>query len=128
MVDMARFLTNLEGTRGQAVLNAETRRLMIEPPPPPLKVPEDGVFTGLGWDNVLVRDKNWTVFKDGSYQGMRTFMKRLPTSVCWCLCYNCSMEFDPVDSQICTSAIHEVRQLVEGIERLPDVDLFREYR
>jgi CubicO group peptidase (beta-lactamase class C family) len=128
VVDMARFLTNLEGTRGQPVLSEKTRRLMIEPPPPPLKVPASGVFTGLGWDNVMVKDKTYTIFKDGSYQGMRTFMKRLPTGVCWCLFYNCSMEFDPIDTQIASAAIHDVRRVVEEIDRHPDVDLFKEFR
>ena len=45
VVDMARFLTNLEGTRGTPVLNEKTRRLMIEPPPAALTLfvgPEGG--------------------------------------------------------------------------------------
>jgi hypothetical protein len=127
-VDMARFLTNLEGSRGPAVLNEKTRRLMIEPPPAPLKVPASGVFTGLGWDSVLVKDNAYTVFKNGSYQGMRTFMKRLPSGLCWCLFYNASMDFDAVDTQIAGTTVQEVRRLVEGIDQYPNIDLFNEYR
>jgi CubicO group peptidase (beta-lactamase class C family) len=127
VVDMARFVTNLEGSRGPAVLNEKTRRLMIEPPPPPLKVRPNGTFVGLGWDSVNVQGKAYTVFKDGSYQGMRTFMKRLPTGVCWCLFYNASMDFDPVDMQIAGNTVQEVRRLVEGIDQYPKVDLFKEY-
>jgi N-acyl-D-amino-acid deacylase len=127
VVDMARFVTNLEGSRGPAVLNEKTRRLMIEPPPPPLKVRPNGTFVGLGWDSVNVQGKAYTVFKDGSYQGMRTFMKRLPTGVCWCLFYNASMDFDPVDMQIGGNTVQEVHRLVEDIDRYPNVDLFKEY-
>ena len=127
VVDMARLMTNLDGTRGRAVLNEATRRLMVEPPPPPLKPGPGGAFTGLGWDSVIVQGKSVTVFKDGSYQGMRTFMKRLPTSVCWCLAFNASMDFDPVDMQIAGNTVHEVRRLVEGIEKYPNIDLFKEF-
>jgi CubicO group peptidase (beta-lactamase class C family) len=128
VVDMARFLTNLDGSRGTPVLNEKTRGLMIEPPPAPLKVLPNGNFVGLGWDSVNVQGKSYTVFKDGSYQGMRTFMKRLPTGVCWCLLYNASMDFDPVDMQIAGSTVQEVRRVVEGIDKYPNVDLFKEFR
>jgi N-acyl-D-amino-acid deacylase len=127
VVDMARFLTNLEGSRGPAVLNEKTRRLMIEPPSPPLKARPNGTYFGLGWDSVAVQGKAYTVYKEGSYQGMRTFMKRLPTGVCWCLFYNASMDFDPVDVQIAGSTVHEVRRLVEGIDQYPKIDLFKEF-
>jgi N-acyl-D-amino-acid deacylase len=127
VVDMARFMTNIDGSRGDAVLNEKTRRLMIEPPAPPLKVHPNGTFVGLGWDSVNVQGKSYTVSKDGSYQGMRTFMKRLPTGVCWCLFYNASMDFDPLDMQIAGNTVQEVRRLVEGIDRYPNIDLFKEY-
>jgi hypothetical protein len=127
-VDVARFLTNLDGSRGQSVLNEKTRALMIEAPPAPLKVPASGIFMGVGWDSVNLKDKSYTAFKDGSYQGMRTFMKRLPNGVCWCLFYNASMEFDPVDTQISQSAVHDVRRAVEQIGKYPNIDLFKEFR
>jgi CubicO group peptidase (beta-lactamase class C family) len=128
VVDVARFLTNLDGSRGQSVLNEKTRALMIEAPPAPLKVPASGIFMGVGWDSVNLKDKSYTAFKDGSYQGMRTFMKRLPNGVSWCLFYNASMEFDPVDTQISQSAVHDVRRAVEQIGKYPNIDLFKEFR
>ena len=127
-VDMVRFLTNMDGSRGTPVLEAKTRQLMVELPPAPLMPAPNGVFTGLGWDSVQVQGKSFTVFKDGSYQGMRTFMKRLPTGVCWCLMYNASMDFDSLDSQIASTAVHDVRRLVEGMEKYPKIDLFKEFR
>jgi N-acyl-D-amino-acid deacylase len=127
VVDMARFMTNLDGSRGQSVLNEKTRRLMIEPPPAPLGPLPNGTFVGLGWDSVTVQGNSFGFFKDGSYQGMRTFMKRLPNGVCWCLLYNASMDFDPVDMQIAGNTVQEVRRLVENIDKYPDIDLFKEF-
>jgi CubicO group peptidase (beta-lactamase class C family) len=127
VVDLARFLTSIEGSRGPAVLNEQTRRLMIEPPPPPLRARANGTFFGLGWDTVAIEGNAYAFYKEGSYQGMRTFMKRLATGVCWCLLYNASMDFDPVDVQIAGRTVEEVRRLVEGIERHPNIDLFREF-
>ena len=66
-------------------------------------------------------------FKDGSYQGMRTFMKRLPSGVNWALLYNAGMEFDPQDRDIAAGTVQEVRKLVEGLGKYPDVDLFKEF-
>ena len=83
VVDMVRFLTNLDGSRGKSVLAEKTRKLMIEPPPEPLKPRPDGTWFGLGWDSVAVKGRTFGFYKEGSYQGMRTFMKRLPTGVCW---------------------------------------------
>jgi hypothetical protein len=54
-------------------------------------------------------------------------MKRTPTGVNWALLFNASMEFDPQDLQTAAHVVREVRQLVEGIDKHPDVDLFKEY-
>ena len=118
--------TDLGGiTVGQ--LTAYSAEVFIEPPPPPLKPFANGTFVGLGWDSVTVQGNSFGFFKDGSYQGMRTFMKRLPNGVCWCLLYNASMDFDPVDMQIAGNTVQEVRRLVEDIEKYPDIDLFKEF-
>jgi N-acyl-D-amino-acid deacylase len=126
-VDVARFLTNLDGSRGESLLSEKARKLMIEAPPKPLKPRENGTYFGLGWDEVAVNDKGYTYFKDGSIQGMRTFMKRLPSGINWALLYNASMEFDRLDAQVVGSTIQEVHELVEKFEKYPEIDLFKEY-
>jgi N-acyl-D-amino-acid deacylase len=126
-VDMVRFLTNLDGSRGQPVLAEKTWQLMLEPPPAPVRPRPDGTYFGLGWDSVLVKDKAVAYFKNGSNPGMRTFMKRRPNGVNWALLYNASMEFDPVDMNLLASTVQEVHALVERYEKYPDVDLFKEY-
>src|SRR5262245_17345682 len=127
VVDMVRFLTNLDGSRGQCVLNEKTRNLMFEPPPKPLKPRPNGTYFGLGWDAVLTEGNQRTYFKDGSYEGMRTFMKHLPTGESWAMLYNASMELDTTDMQVIAQTVREVRQVVERIKKFPGVDLFKEY-
>jgi N-acyl-D-amino-acid deacylase len=126
-VDLARFLTNLEGSRGEAVLKEKTWQSMLLPPPPPLKPRPDGTYFGLGWDSVQVKDTAVAYFKNGSNPGMRTFMKHLANGVNWVLLYNASMEFDPVDMQMLASTVQEVHQLVENLGKYPDIDLFKEF-
>ncbi len=127
VVDMARFLTNLDGSLGEPVLGEKMRQAMIEPPAPPLKPRENGTWFGLGWDSVLVKDKTFAYYKEGSYQGIRTYMKRHPSGVNWVLLFNASMEFDPQDTQLAAHAVQEVHQLVESIGKHPDIDLFKEF-
>jgi N-acyl-D-amino-acid deacylase len=127
VVDMARFLTNLDGSRGKSVLSDKARKLMLEPPVKPLKPRENGTYFGLGWDSVVEADKTFGYFKEGSYQGMRAYMKRLPTGLNWVLCYNASMDVDPIDLQIAGNSVQEIRRVIEKMEKEPDVDLFKEY-
>src|SRR5262249_17859256 len=110
VVDMVRFLTNLDGSRGESVLGEKGRKMMLEPPPGPVAPRAKGTYFGRGWDSVVVNDRGFGFYKEGSYQGMRTFMKRLPAGVCWALHYNAQMEFDPQDTGLATNTVHEVRQ------------------
>src|SRR5262249_35213642 len=126
-VDLARFLTNLDGSRGEPVLGEKTRKLMLEPPPRPLQPRPNGTWFGLGWDSVLGQGEAFGYFKDGSYQCMRTFMERPQKGLNWALLYNASMEFAPQDQQIPASTTHEVRHLIEQFDKSPDIDLFKEY-
>ena len=41
--------------------------------------------------------------------------------------YNASMEFDPVDMHIASTTVQEVRRLVDGIDKYPNIDLFKEH-
>jgi hypothetical protein len=45
VMDMVRFLTNLDGGRGQSVLSDMSRRLMLEPPPRPLRGRQNGIIS-----------------------------------------------------------------------------------
>jgi hypothetical protein len=67
-------------------------------------------------------------FKDGSWYGMRGFMKRKPNGVNWVLLFNASMDPDSIDGNVALNAVREVHQAVERGEKFPDIDLFDEYR
>jgi N-acyl-D-amino-acid deacylase len=127
VVDIVRFLTNLDGSRGTPVLGEKMRKVMLEQPPSPLKPRDNGTWFGLGWDSVVVKDKTFGYYKEGSFQGMRTFMKRLPSGVNWALLYNASMEFDPQDTRVAGHVAQEVHQIVEANTKYPDIDLFKDY-
>ena len=126
-VDMVRFLTNLDGSGGKSVLSEKSRQLMIEPPSKPIKPRADGTFFGLGWDMVWLKDKTFSYIKTGSYQGIRTYMKRLPTGVNWAMLFNTQMELDQLDGQIIVTTVREVHQIIDRFEKYPDVDLFKEF-
>lgn len=128
-VDMARLLTALDGSRGTPLLNEKQFQAMIALPPAPLKARENGTHVGLGWDSVVQTDKkDYGYFKDGSWVGMRTFMKRQPNGVSWVLLFNASMNLDSVDNKLVGEAVKEVRNALEKHEQFPDVDLFKEIR
>lgn len=67
-VDMLRFLTNLDGSRGECVLSAKSRAMMLEAPPAPVKPHETGTHWGLGWDSVYLNGKEFGYIKQGSYR------------------------------------------------------------
>ncbi len=126
-VDLVRVLTALDGSRGKPLLGDKVFKQMIAAPPPPLKPRADGTYVGLGWDSAVATDKGFGYFKDGSWAGMRTFMKRKPNGVNWVLLFNASMNPDTVDTKITADAVRDVRDTLEQLEKFPDVDLFKEF-
>jgi CubicO group peptidase (beta-lactamase class C family) len=123
-VDMARFLTALDGSRGKPLLESKTQELMLALPPPPLKPRPDGTYTGLGWPTVITSRTGFGYQQDGRWHGIRTFMRRAPNGVNWVLTFNVNMQPDLVDNQAVAAAVQEVRKTVEGFDKYPDIDLF----
>jgi N-acyl-D-amino-acid deacylase len=126
-VDLARLLAAVDGSRGKRFLGDKMFAEMISPPTG-IKPRADGSYVGLGWDIVNRDEKTFTYAKDGSWYGMRGFMKRQPTGVNWVLLFNASMDPDVFDRQTATEAVKEVHAAVERTGRYPDLDLFDEYR
>ncbi len=123
-VDMVRFLTALDGSRGKALINEKTFKVMLAPPPPPLKPRPNGSHNGLGWPTVAITPQGFAYIHDGNFHGMRTFMKRSDRGVNWALLFNVSMQPDQADLRVIRQAIQEVRREVEGLGSYPDIDLF----
>jgi hypothetical protein len=126
-VDLARFLTALDGSRGKAFLSAETRKAMLAPLPSPLKARPNGTYYGLGWDLVRKTKEGTGYAKDGLFSGCRTFMGRRPNGVNWVILFNSGealtaqefvSEFDPKK---------DMEQHVHRTTKWPEGDLFKEY-
>ncbi len=127
--DVVRFLTALDGSRGKKLLKDATYQLMVAAPPAPLKVRPNGTYPGLGWPTVFASPKGPGYAQDGNWYGMRTFMKCNPArGVNWALLFNVTMQPDPIDGRITLDAVREVQERIDGLERYPEVDLFKEMR
>jgi N-acyl-D-amino-acid deacylase len=127
-VDMARFLTALDGSRGKRFLQEKTMKLLLAPPPPPLQPFPNGSFPGLGFETVYVGKDGYSYFQDGNWYGMRTFLKRSPHGVNWMMAFNASMQPDLIDRNVAAAAVQEVKSAVDRIRDYPKIDLFDEYR
>lgn len=127
-IDLVRFLTALDGSRGQPLLKQKTFDLMLAAPPPPLKPRPDGTWTALGWDVAIRKDAAFGFAKDGLWIGMRSFMKRSPNGVSWALLFNASLQLDADDNKTIADAIKQVFEKFGSIEKLPRIDLFPEYK
>jgi len=127
-VDMARFLTALDGSRGQSLIGDKELQQMIAAPPKPLAPRANGTHVGLGWDTVMLKDKEFGYFKYGMWYGMRSFMRRQVNGVNAVLLFNASMQPDSQDTKTVGDAVQDVRKHLESIEaRAEGLDLFKEY-
>jgi N-acyl-D-amino-acid deacylase len=127
-VQLARFLAALDGSRYKPFLSKPVFEQMIARPLPPMGPRPNGTYVGLGWDSVIAKDRSYGYFKDGMWFGMRSFMKRLPSGLNWVLLMNASVQPDDVDTKLASDAVAEVRKMVESQEKLPDIDLFANFR
>ncbi len=128
-LDMVRFLTALDGSRGKKLLQETTFAAMVAPPPPPMKKNDNGTYPALGWELAGPSGKGYGYAQDGNWPGARTFMKCIHArGLNWALLFNVSMQPDPQDKGIVKEMIRELNTFLDGAERFPDLDLFAEYR
>jgi len=127
-VDMVRFLTALDGSRGKPLLKEETFQQMLALPPPPLKPKANGSYNGLGWPAVMVSGKSFSYAHEGQFPGARTFMKRNLKGLNWALLFNVSMDLDQVDVSAVSQVVRDIHQQLEGLKEVPDVDYFKDYQ
>jgi N-acyl-D-amino-acid deacylase len=125
-VDLARFLTAIDGTRGQRFLSEATTRLMFSPPPPPVPPRRNGSHFGMGWD-VVHRTRDGLLYhKDGGLEGFATWIEHRPNGVNWVVLFNASRAKPegPEWHQAFTTAI---RRAIDEISNWPAVDYFNSY-
>jgi hypothetical protein len=121
-VELARFLTALDGTRGAAFLPPALTREMLAAPPAPLKPRKNGSHFGLGWDTVRHTPKGPSYTKNGGVPGYRAFVGHTPENVDWAVLLNGGTG-DEAEHEASDTANHIQRE-VERTERWPKGNLF----
>ena len=123
-VDMARFLTALDGSRGAPLLVPRVYREMLAPPPPPLVSRKNGSHFGLGWDVVLPGPDGHRFSKNGGVPGIHAYIEHLPGGVDWVVLLN-GGEHEagkPSPLSFCTQ---HVREAIGRVKHWPQRDLFQ---
>lgn len=126
IVDLARFLTSIDGTRGERYLPAESYRMMLSPPPPPIPLRQNGAHFGMGWDVVQTSPAGVEYQKGGGLPGTATYIEHRPNGVNWVVLFNASRK-KPVGPEWHREFIGELRKAIDATAAWPDVDHFGQY-
>lgn len=81
--DMVRFLTALDGTKGERLLSRRMLHAMIAAPPDPIKPRPNGTHFGLGWDQVRLESGGATYQKGGALFGVHAVIKHTADGLDW---------------------------------------------
>jgi N-acyl-D-amino-acid deacylase len=124
-VDMVRFLTALDGSRGKPFLSEPMLRAMTAPPPPPMKPRPDGTHFGLGWDRVHRTAEGVSYRKNGGLLGAHTWIEHTADGIDWALFWNGGrLADDTEESSISRQVFERVREVLIDIDTWPEIDLF----
>jgi N-acyl-D-amino-acid deacylase len=126
-VDLVRFLSNVDGSRGRRLLSEEITRQMFSPPPPPVPLRKNGTHFGMGWDAVGYTPEGQWYTKDGGLSGTRTRIEHRPNGVNFAVFINSGMDHS-VGMELGEEMLREIRNTITEIPDWPKVDFFREYR
>jgi N-acyl-D-amino-acid deacylase len=127
-VDAMRFLTSLDGSRGERFLSPEAYEQMLAPLPS-LPRKANGRHNGLGWDIVQRSSEGVLFSKNGGVAGISTWMEHLPNGVCWAMLFNGNVKgVDEEEERPQKSAGKKpwplLREAIENITDWPTHDLF----
>src|SRR5208337_3395350 len=123
VVDLARFLTAVSGTRGKPFLSSAARQQMVAAVPPPLVRRRNGSHVGLGWDSVSEEPRGIQYHKTGSTAGARAYIEHRADGLDWVLLLNSSGQVQdqpPAAAEI----VDQVRQAIDVTRDWPDRNLF----
>jgi CubicO group peptidase (beta-lactamase class C family) len=122
--DMAKFLTAIDGSRGQPFLTPAIREEMLGPLPPPLVDRKNGSHFGLGWDAAVREKGGFRYSKNGGVAGIHTFIEHRPDGVDWVVLLNGSGEVPEAPKlKALGQIIKRVHEAIARTHHWPERDL-----
>ncbi len=125
-VDMVRFLTALDGSRGERFLSDAMTRAMLAPPPAPIKPRPNGTHFGLGWDIVQEMPRGVIYSKNGGLPGVRAVIGHMPGDVDWAVAFNGGNNVEDAPGED-ADAQDQIQTAIRQTKAWPRVDLFSRY-
>jgi len=123
-VDMARFMTAVDGSRRRPFLSDAMMSEMLAEPRPPLRPRENGTFFGLGWDVVRPTDHGTLYGKDGGLPGVASWIEHLPEGVDFVVLFNAHSAPHHEGPDVVQLARAQITRAIRDVEEWPDGDLF----
>lgn len=124
-VDMAKFLTAIDGSRMQGITRRSFQQ-MIAPLPPPMVNNQDGGHFGLGMDVVKQTDDGLFFTKNGGKPGVHAQIEHLPSGVDFCLFMNGGT--NPDGSTANPMPLRKIIRILNQTTNWPQQDLFQRYQ
>jgi N-acyl-D-amino-acid deacylase len=125
-VDLARFLTALDGSHGKPLLAPALQGQMLAAPPPPLKPRENGGHFGLGWDVVLAGGDGVRYSKNGGVPGIHAYIEHLPGGLDWVVLLN-GGQHQPDQPSPLGFCAKRLREAIRRTGHWPQRDLFERH-
>lgn len=110
-IDMAKFMTAMDGSRIQ-FLSPYTYHEMLAPPPPPAVPRPNGSWFGLGWDRVLPAGQGVEFTKNGGVDGVHTQIVHMPNGTDFIVFLNGSGLKINGQPDALTSALQQIKQAI----------------
>lgn len=126
-VDMVRFLTALDGSRGKPFLSPEMTEAMLAEPPPPIEPRKNGTHFGLGWDTVRATPGGTLYAKNGGLAGVRAVIGHMPGDVDWAVAFNGGANVPDAPGED-ADAQARIQAAIKRTTDWPEVDLFPRFR
>jgi N-acyl-D-amino-acid deacylase len=126
-VDMAKFLTALDGSRGNRPITAQLYEEMLAPLPPPMVNRPNGSHFGLGLDQVWIKPRSVFFTKNGGKLGVRAQIEHLANGVDFALLFNGGSTPDGSRSNPLRPALKRLRPTLHAIQDWPQTDAFSNY-
>jgi hypothetical protein len=124
-VDLARFITTMQGSRPPNFLNQQTFQSMLSVPNIPLR--PNGSHFGMGWDTVEKTDAGYNFWKNGGLPGTLTWIEHRPKGVDWILLLNATVGKED-GPELHQEYCDDIRNAINQTTAWPEVDLFQEFQ